>query len=672
MSTEILSPFPYFTDRTGNTLNNGYVYIGEANKDPELFPQPVFWDAALTIPASQPLRTVNGYVVNGSSPAAFFTGADFSIRTKKSDSTQAFYRALVPDVAGLIDTLRADLASTASDKGAGLVGFSHAASYDQGTVGLHLKTIVSVMDAPFNAIGDGVVNDWEACQRACDYVQEQGGGIVIFPPGKTFRIAGNTIVIWGNNVSLMGYGATVYKDNSGGSAGYYGDAITIYGKVNGNEYNSPQVAGTYTTRAVYTGPTEPSVNIKIEGFTVTFGTHSSDTVNGISGINFEHVSVSNCVVSGAPQTAFAWIASEALHCLHLTMDNCLSDGSAMQAFRFNSYTPDPGEMIAKVINCRSENTGPLPVSNPWPEQYGLPSSVYARASGSDVQYQVAFDNCQFDATTHLLDGYRTTSFRNCRMGYVLAVSASPSCALQFDNCRFRAFNTSPISSGFTSQFYGRNTYNGAAKIVMTGCTFETPGASQYVAVSYGFDLSIEDPVGGAINYYHTPWDVYLPALRLSGCMLKNATSAPSQSSSRLHLLQGCTIRSPLDFSGTADKIITLTGNHFVTDSSFTTNCLTINDKGSVDAENNLIEYTDNAVTPRIADPAFVVSKTNTYLYDGGTERSFDVVYGGAVPTDGYWQVGSRVIRTPPAVGQPKAWVCTASGAPGTWVSEGNL
>lgn len=38
----------------------------------------------------------------------------------------------------------------------------------------------------------------------------------------------------------------------------------------------------------------------------------------------------------------------------------------------------------------------------------------------------------------------------------------------------------------------------------------------------------------------------------------------------------------------------------------------------------------------------------------------------------YSPAGRRVFHSAPAVGQPKGWVCTVAGAPGTWVSEGNL
>lgn len=44
----------------------------------------------------------------------------------------------------------------------------------------------------------------------------------------------------------------------------------------------------------------------------------------------------------------------------------------------------------------------------------------------------------------------------------------------------------------------------------------------------------------------------------------------------------------------------------------------------------------------------------------------------AIPTAGTWKLGDRVLRNPQVVGQPKAWVCTAAGSPGTWTSEGNL
>ena len=44
----------------------------------------------------------------------------------------------------------------------------------------------------------------------------------------------------------------------------------------------------------------------------------------------------------------------------------------------------------------------------------------------------------------------------------------------------------------------------------------------------------------------------------------------------------------------------------------------------------------------------------------------------AAPTIGYWRQGSLVWNSAPASGQPLGWVCTASGAPGTWVAFATL
>lgn len=44
----------------------------------------------------------------------------------------------------------------------------------------------------------------------------------------------------------------------------------------------------------------------------------------------------------------------------------------------------------------------------------------------------------------------------------------------------------------------------------------------------------------------------------------------------------------------------------------------------------------------------------------------------AAPAAGAWAVGDVVKNSAPSVGNPKGWVCTVAGTPGTWVSEGNL
>jgi hypothetical protein len=81
------------------------------------------------------------------------------------------------------------------------------------------------------------------------------------------------------------------------------------------------------------------------------------------------------------------------------------------------------------------------------------------------------------------------------------------------------------------------------------------------------------------------------------------------------------------------------------------------------------EYVENgwsAATPTILN----TSGARLINFYGTLGRA--VTYGTAAPVANTWAVGDRVFNQAPAIGQPKSWVCTVAGTPGTWVSEGNL
>lgn len=81
------------------------------------------------------------------------------------------------------------------------------------------------------------------------------------------------------------------------------------------------------------------------------------------------------------------------------------------------------------------------------------------------------------------------------------------------------------------------------------------------------------------------------------------------------------------------------------------------------------EYAENgwnAATPTI------VNTVGARLVSFYGALGHAVAFGTAAPTTKTWAVGDRVYNQSPAVGQPKSWVCTVAGTPGTWVSEGNL
>ena len=85
--TQVTGPYPIFTDLDGTPLDDGYLYIGAINQDPEQNPIQVFWDSNLTIPATQPIRTSNGYAYRNGTPALLYTAGAFSItiRNKREE-----------------------------------------------------------------------------------------------------------------------------------------------------------------------------------------------------------------------------------------------------------------------------------------------------------------------------------------------------------------------------------------------------------------------------------------------------------------------------------------------------------------------------------------------------------------------------------------------------------
>jgi hypothetical protein len=85
MAQSITSVYPVFQDLDGNPLELGYVYIGTAGLDAFSNQITVYWDEALTVPATQPIRTKGGYLNNSGSYGAIYVGAnDYSITINDS------------------------------------------------------------------------------------------------------------------------------------------------------------------------------------------------------------------------------------------------------------------------------------------------------------------------------------------------------------------------------------------------------------------------------------------------------------------------------------------------------------------------------------------------------------------------------------------------------------
>ena len=83
-------PYPAFADADGQALDDGYILIGAVNLNPVTNPIAVFFNAALTIAAVQPIRTSGGYPVYQGTPARIYTASDYSIQVQNKNGTVVY------------------------------------------------------------------------------------------------------------------------------------------------------------------------------------------------------------------------------------------------------------------------------------------------------------------------------------------------------------------------------------------------------------------------------------------------------------------------------------------------------------------------------------------------------------------------------------------------------
>ena len=110
MTILIETPFEFFTDNDGDALENGKIYIGTENRDPETNAISIYWDKALTIAAEQPVRTLSGKpAYNGSPGNLYITESNFSITVRDKNDV-------------LVETLLSagDISSSSSASGSGV------------------------------------------------------------------------------------------------------------------------------------------------------------------------------------------------------------------------------------------------------------------------------------------------------------------------------------------------------------------------------------------------------------------------------------------------------------------------------------------------------------------------------------------------------------------------
>lgn len=178
------TPFKTYTGIDGKPLQGGYVYFGEPNQNPITAPVEVYWDAAGTQPAAQPLRTANGYIVRRGTPANVFYSGSYSELVLDSKGRQVFY-ARTSDDFSIATVVLNYIASVAASAGASLIGFI------QNLIGATARTLEDKNRDIVSSKDFGILNDYATTQttQLAAKLTALGTGfrrMLHIPPGTKF------------------------------------------------------------------------------------------------------------------------------------------------------------------------------------------------------------------------------------------------------------------------------------------------------------------------------------------------------------------------------------------------------------------------------------------------------------------------------------------------------
>lgn len=184
-------PLPQYFDLDGSPLDGGSIYFGALGLNPQTNPAAIYWDAAGTQPAAQPVRTLNGYTVRSGTPTQVFLSGGYSIMVLNRRGVMVFYapdssqysndQSLAADLTALTDGLANKVSGAL---GPALVGYGFMLPYALDTVGdqlnrinsgtVHLFRFLSPTQLTDALAGAGLVAAQQALLDASAYILSRG------------------------------------------------------------------------------------------------------------------------------------------------------------------------------------------------------------------------------------------------------------------------------------------------------------------------------------------------------------------------------------------------------------------------------------------------------------------------------------------------------------------
>lgn len=235
-----LAPQPhlYIGDAAGRPLDNGKIFFGQPDKDPEFFPINIFYDEALTIAALQPVRSKGGFMdANGDMVEIYANEEVYSIKVLDSYGVQVFYKpdmrkttagnsiTIKPDFTGAVNrslTVKASEQVSVKDFGALGDGSGETVSHWYTVGSAHYRGYASLaavqVDYPHITVSTDTI-DYAGCQQAFNSgikkIYAEAGHYVLSKPLRTKHSAS----FFNNDtgITFFGDGNTTIFSRAGGT-----------------------------------------------------------------------------------------------------------------------------------------------------------------------------------------------------------------------------------------------------------------------------------------------------------------------------------------------------------------------------------------------------------------------------------------------------------------------
>lgn len=683
----VQSPYPIFTDTDGDPLESGYIWIGVANLDPQVNPLAVYWDAALTMPAVQPIRTLAGYPSQAGAPGRIYTNADHSIRVQNKRGTIVFtagnvrdrfsadligyvgpdgLQYTVQDLADSSNVLTGDaLIAVKSTLSGGVARTQHDKNAD----------FVSVKD--FGAIGNGINDDTASIQLAIN-----NNSSVYFPDG-TYLIS-SAITLSSNTTITGGSRANILCSN-GNNNGFYASGKTRISISNIKIY--------------FTSPGTTAYIGAIKLFNCQYCSINNIQIVGATWAGVLLHNSSHCVIS---KNSFSgWLGSQGDSsdiCIYedsnynvITENNCFGGGD------FGIFVQDP--------YTNTLPTGNIISNNQVGEHDGYGIIVYV-TTAYNTKTVITGNNVRDILGTHVAGTSGAGIYIQSAGGTICSNNIVDNCCrstTNFDTLGMAAISASTLEYGSGNSFPiivehnqikaqrgpGIFAISSDKSVLINGNTIKSTGITAVrgegiVAINAQQVKIINNTIEHSnTNYYairitcadkeNSYLDVSGNNVRAdgNGGIMINSSGAGFNSGSRV---DGNTVWASTNIYAAFFQncqTLRLSNNMFFTAGIplYMTGCTASRVSG------NFLKGTFIRLTGSMTGAIFCSDNnllSGCYIQnDGGTIVEY---YGNAAPfnANNTSAVGDRVVQSVPAVGQPKGWRCTVAGSPGTWVSEGNL